>query len=153
MYKRQLRERLVQYKGLETRRWPLHEDYRIRSSSYAVGIETSPCYEIVGTNIVFRVGIVTQVPPAVDPFEIWYIFKPVAVTAAVDPVISSAYFPLLEAFAMARLFGQSGDEGMAQQSMTEYQAYLNLVLDRAPSVDGRPGEPVAAGGESVVQRP
>ena len=138
-----LRERLVKYKGIVARRWPVEELDALRANPQTAPSETNPFYYIWVNDVVFDVSAVTQGNG--DEMEIWYIAEPTEMDDDTDPDLGTQFHNIIEdrAVALCLEHGQ-GEWDEAKEQTAHFLEQCILINSRyagKPAYDGVPNDP------------
>lgn len=142
-----LRERLVKYKGLFSRRWKI-KDLRAIEEPYpqCVPSEANPFHIIWQKKLIFYVGTVTQGDS--EKYELWYIHRPADMTDGVDPELPSQFYNAMIDWAVGKAFEQKRDAGMAEVQKAYFYEQVDIINARykgdKEAFDGIPHDPMFA---------
>lgn len=136
-----LRARRLEYKGLPAKRWPIHDLRALRRNVNYNPSETDPYFYIWNNNVYFE-NPVTQA--GAEVYHLWYVRRPVAISATVDPELPRPFFEPVETFAVSRaLEAISGPDEPGQAAMAEAKRQMALFdeLCYVMASRFRPGRP------------
>lgn len=142
-----LRERLVKYKGLFSRRWKI-KDLRAIEEPYPQSdpSEANPFHIIWHKKLIFYVDAVTQSNG--EKYELWYIHRPADMTDSVDPELPSQFYNAMIDWAVGKAFEQKRDAGMAEVQKAYFYEQVDIINARykgdKEAFDGIPHDPMFA---------
>jgi len=120
-----LRPRIVKYKTLYAKRWPIRDLQALRTNTAYTPSETEPYWYIWDNDLHFVVGTVTQGNG--EKYELWYLKQPVTISASVDPELPRQYFLPVETYAVSRaLESISGPDETGQGAAAEAKRQMAL---------------------------
>ena len=116
-----LRERLVEYKGIPARRWPLDQSGLVESSSLAAATEADPAYFIWGGNV-----NLLNACTGGGNLVVSYLKRPTTITTNVDPEMGREFDEMVEMYAQQTL----------RQSSPITQAHARAIVARLQTLTG-----------------
>jgi len=146
-----LRENLVLYKGIRSRRWETVDEDALRRNAQLTPSETVPFHIIWGNQVRFPRIVPTQT--GAETIEVWYYCIPPEISASQEPLLLVPYHNTIETFAVARCFEMWEDYDVAAIEQAHYLEECLLINSRYSgkvAFDGVPNDPrleILAGGQ------
>lgn len=119
-----LRPRILYYKDIYAKRWPIRDLRALRENSGYSPSETEPFYYVWSGDIYFEFTV-TQ--GDTEKYDLWYVKRPVTIDTDTDPELSRQYFIAVETYAVSRaLEAISGPDEAGQVAAAEAKRQMAL---------------------------